>query len=140
MSTVTRTFAGWMCRTPRWAFPAFCLALGVVLAGAMAVGGAPAAACWVVLGLMVVYGGFLYVFAPRSEVVSLMTGDARDERQRSINERASAAAFAVLVVVILGGFVVTTAAGSDLAQVFADLSALTGLTWVTALVVLTRRG
>jgi hypothetical protein len=92
-----------------------------------------------VVGVFVVYGGLLYALSPRSEVASLMSGDARDERQRSINEKASAASFSVLVVVFVLGFLVTTATGNDLAVVFSTLSAFAGLTWVTALVVLTRR-
>ena len=139
MSTVSRGFTSWMCRVPRWAFPAFCVALGLVLAGAMALGGQGAASWWVV-GVLVVYGALLYAFSSRSEVVSLMSGEAADERQRSINEKASAASFSVLVVVLVLGFVVTTATGSDLAVAFSILSAFSGLTWVSALVVLTRRG
>ena len=92
------------------------------------------------LALFAAYGVFLFAFSPRSEVVALMSGDARDERQRSINEKASAATFTVLVVVLVGGFLVTTAIGSDLASVFSGLSAFAGLTWLTALIVLTRRG
>jgi hypothetical protein len=127
-----------MCRLPRWVFPMFCVALGLVLAGAMALGGDGEA--WWVVGLFVVYGGLLFVLSPRSEVASLMSAEAGDERQRSINEKASAASFSVLVVALVLGFLVTTATGSDLAPVFSTLSALSGLTWVTALVVLTRRG
>lgn len=138
MSTVGRSFNAWMCQVPRWGFPVFSIGLGVVLAGAMALGGQPGG--WWVIGLFVVYGVALYVLAPHSEVASLMTGETGDERQRSINEKASAATFAVLVVVLVGGFVVTTALGSDLAVLFSSLSAFAGLTWLTALVVLTRRG
>jgi uncharacterized membrane protein len=127
-----------MCRLPRWAFPVFSVALGLVLAGAMDVGG-QAGGLWVI-ALFVVYGAVLSALSAHSEVASLLTGEARDERQRSINDQASAAAFSVLVVVLVVGFVVTTALGSDLAMVFSGLSALAGLTWLTALVVLTRRG
>jgi uncharacterized membrane protein len=139
MSTVSKSLTSWMCRAPRWAFPVFCVAFGLVLAGAMALGGAGAAAWWVV-GVFVVYGALLYAFSTRSEVVSLMSGETGDERQRSINEKASAASFSVLVVVLVLGFAVTTATGSDLAVTFSTLSGFSGLTWVTALVVLTRRG
>jgi len=138
MSTVTRGFTRWLCRTPRWGLPVLCLALGLLMAGAMAVGDRSGG--WWVLAVFVVYGAFLYAFSPRSEVVSLMNGEAGDERQRSINEQASAVTFAILVVVLVGGFLVATAAGSDLAYVFSSLSAFSGLTWLTALVVLTRRG
>jgi uncharacterized membrane protein len=139
MSKVSKSLTSWMCRAPRWAFPVFCVALGLVLAGAMALGGEGAAAWWVV-GVFVVYGSLLYVFSTRSEVVSLMSGETGDERQRSINEKASAASFSVLVVVLVLGFAVTSATGSDLAVTFSTLSGFSGLTWVTALVVLTRRG
>jgi len=139
MSTVARRgFAQWMCQQPRWMFPVFSVVLGLVLAGALWIGGEPGA--WWVIGLFVAYGGVLYLLSPHSEVASLLTGDARDERQRSINERASAATFMVLVWVLVGGFVVTIAMGSDLAYAFSSLSAFAGLTWLTALVVLTRRG
>lgn len=139
MSTVSRSLTSWMCRAPRWAFPVFCVVLGFVLAGAIALGGDTEAWWWVV-GVFVVYGALLYVFSPRSEVVSMMSGETGDERQRSINEKASAASFSVLVLVLVLGFMVTTATGSDLAVAFSTLSAFAGLTWVTALVVLTRRG
>jgi uncharacterized membrane protein len=138
MSTVTRGLAQWVCRTPRWALPLFSLALGLALAGAMALGGQPGG--WWVLALFAAYGAFLYAFAPRSEVVGLISGDARDERQRSINEKASTATLTVLVWTLVLGFLVTTALGSDLAVAFSSLSALAGLTWLAALVVLTRRG
>jgi hypothetical protein len=117
-----------------------CVVLGLILAGAMLIGGESLGVAGAALAVMVVYGAVLYAFSPRSEVFSLLSGEARDERQRSINDRASAASFAVLVVVFVGAFVVTTALGSDLSMVFADLSAFAGLTWVTALIVLTRRG
>jgi uncharacterized membrane protein len=123
---------------PRWGFPVFSIAMGLVLAGAMAVGGQSGG--WWVVGLFVVYGVGLYLLSPHSEVASMLAANTGDERQRSINEKASTATFAVLVVVLVGGFVVTTALGSDLAVVFSALSAFTGLTWLTALVVLTRRG
>jgi uncharacterized membrane protein len=138
MSTAARSLRGWMCRAPRWAFPALCLTLGLLLAGAMALGGQGQDSWWVV-GVFVLYAAFLFVFGSRSEVVSLMSGDAQDERQRSINEKASAASFAVLVAVFALGFVVTVVTGSDLATTFSRLSAFSGLTWVTALVVVTRR-
>jgi uncharacterized membrane protein len=141
MSTVTKGtkgFAHWMCRTPRWALPLVLVGLGALLAGAMALGGQSGG--WWVLAVFAAYGAFLFALSPRSEVVALMSGGAGDERQRSINEKASAATFSVLVVVLVGGFVVTTALGSDLAGVFSALSAFAGLTWLTALVVLTRRG
>ena len=139
MSTVARRGLGqWMCQQPRWMFPVSSVALGLVLAGALWIGDQPGA--WWVIGLFVAYGVVLYALSPHSEVASLLTGDARDERQRSINEKASAATFMVLVWVLVGGFVVTMAMGSDLAFVFSSLSAFAGLTWLAALVVLTRRG
>jgi Na+/H+ antiporter NhaD/arsenite permease-like protein len=123
---------------PRWGFPVFCVVLGLVLAGAMWAGGQPGG--WWVLGLFVAYGGVLFFLSPRSEVASLLTGEARDERQRSINDRATAATGMVLIWVLVIAFVVSVAVGSDLAFVFSALSALAGLTWLTALLVLTRRG
>ncbi len=137
MSTVSRGFAHWVCRAPRWALPLLALVLGVLLAAAMAVGGRPGG--WWVLALFVAYGGFLYAFSPRSEVVGLMSGEARDERQRSINEKASTATLMVLFWALVGAFVVASALGSDLAVVFSSLCAFAGLTWLTALVVVSRR-
>ena len=124
MSTVTRSVSHWLCRVPRWGFPVFALVLGLVLAGAMALGGQTG--WWGVVLAFLVYGVLLFVLSPHSEVAALMAGDARDERQRSINEKASTATFAVLVVVLVGGFVVTTAVGSDLAVVFSGLSGSPG--------------
>lgn len=139
MSTVARRgFAHWMCQVPRWALPAISVALGLLLAGALWIGDQPGG--WWVIALFVAYAVFLYALSPRSEVVALMSGEARDERQRSINERATALTGNVLIWVLVGGFLVTTAVGSDLAVVFSSLSAFAGLTWLTALVVLTRRG
>ena len=128
MSTTDKGFAHWVCRSPRWVLPLFCLALGFLLAGAMALGDQPGG--WAALAVLAAYGAFLYVFSPRSEVVGLMSGEARDERQRSINEKASTATLTVLVVSLVIGFVVTTALGSDLAVVFSSLSAFAGLTWI----------
>ena len=137
-TTVARRGLGyWLCRAPRWALPVFSLSLGLVLAGAMALGHQSGG--WWVLALFAAYGAFLYAFSPRSEVVSLMSGEARDERQRAINEKASTATLHVMVWVLVGGFLLTTALGSDLAVVFSGLSALAGLTWLTALIVVSRR-
>jgi hypothetical protein len=139
MSTVARRgLAQWMCQAPRWVLPVFSVALGLVLAGALWIGGQPGA--WWVIALFVAYAAFLYALSPRSEVIALMNGEARDERQRSINEKATAVTGQVLIWVLVGGFLVTTAMGSDLAAVFSSLAAFAGLTWLTALVVLTRRG
>jgi uncharacterized membrane protein len=137
MSTVGRGFTHWLCRAPRWALPVFAVALGLVLAAAMALGDQPGG--WWVVALFAAYGAFLYAFSPRSEVVGLMSGEARDERQRSINEKASTATLMVLVWTLVTCFVVTTALGSDLAVVFSSLSAFAGVTWLTALVVVSRR-
>jgi hypothetical protein len=127
-----------MCQVPRWALPVFALALGLVLAGALWISDQPGS--WFVIGLFAAYAVVLYAFSPRSEVIALMNGEARDERQRSINERATAFTGNALVCVLVGGFLVTTAIGSDLALVFSLLCAFGGVTWLTALVVLTRRG
>jgi Predicted membrane protein (DUF2178) len=128
----------WMCRAPRWALPVFSLVLGLVLAGALWISDQPGS--WFVIGLFTAYAVFLYAFSPRSEVIALMNGEVRDERQRSINEKATAFTGNALIWVLVGAFLVTTVAGSDLALVFSLLCAFAGLTWLTALVVLTRRG
>jgi len=139
MSTAAeRGVRQWLCSAPRWALPVFSLVLGLVLATALWVGDQPGS--WFVIGLFAAYAVFLYALAPRSEVIALMNGEARDERQRSINERATAFTGNALIWVLAGAFVLTTAIGSDLAVVFSLLCAFAGLTWLTALVVLTRRG
>jgi hypothetical protein len=116
----------------------FSVVLGLVLAAALWISDQPGS--WFVIGLFVAYAVVLYAFSPRSEVVALMNGEARDERQRSINERATAFTGNALIWVLVGAFLVTTAIGSDLALVFSLLCAFAGLTWLGALVVLTRRG
>ena len=49
MSTLSKGFAQWLCRTPRWGLPLFSLVLGAKLAGAPALGGQPGG--WWVLAL-----------------------------------------------------------------------------------------
>ncbi|HET8663068.1 MAG TPA: DUF2178 domain-containing protein, partial [Nocardioides sp.] len=122
-----------MCRAPRWALPVFSVVLGLVLAAALWISDQPGS--WFVIALFVAYAVLLYVFSPRSEVVALMNGEARDERQRSINERATAFTGNALIWVLVGAFLVTTVMGSDLALVFSLLCAFAGLTWLGALVV-----
>jgi Na+/H+ antiporter NhaD/arsenite permease-like protein len=92
--------------------------LGFILAGAMWLGGQRD--LWWVVAIFVVYAAFLFVMSPRSEVIALMSGEARDERQRSINEKATAATGGVLILVLVGGFLVATVLGSDTAMVFAN--------------------
>jgi hypothetical protein len=93
---------------------------------------------WAV-GVMVAYAIFLAVFSGRSEVVGMMSGQTADERARSINTRAAAAMGNVLIVVLVAGTIVSLAVNGPYTNVFSTLSAVSGLSWLGALVVLSRR-
>jgi hypothetical protein len=122
----------------RWVVPVFCVVMGVIVFAAQAanddVGGG-----LVSLGIIWGYGLLLILTSRRSETVSLLRGEVPDERAEWIQLRAAAMTCYVLVAVLVGGFVVALARSSGQVDLWARLSALTGLTYLGSVLWFRRR-
>lgn len=92
------------------------------------------------LFIMLGYGAVLLVGHRRVEALALLGGSISDERQHDITQRALAFTANVLVIAVLGGFLVTLAMESDLAEVFAGLAALGGAAFLGGIVWHSTRG
>lgn len=140
MPTSTEGVPSWPARIQRsrWATPIFAVAFGLVaLAIQVArgdVGGGIGS-----LVIMSLYAVFLVAFGGRIEVVSLLRGDARDERASHLQLRALAATASVLIPVLVGGFLVELARGASDLGVWTGLCAFSGVTFGLSLAVLSRR-
>jgi hypothetical protein len=88
-----------------------------------------------VIGLLIMlaYGAVLLIGRSRSEGVALLAGEVTDERREQLMLRSLAFTANVLVTVLVVGFLVTLAMESDLATVFAALSAVGALTFVVGI-------
>lgn len=88
-----------------------------------------------VIGLLIMlaYGAVLLIGRRRSEGVALLAGEVTDERREQLVLRSLAFTANVLVAVLVGGFLVTLAMESDLANVFAALSAVGALAFVVGI-------
>ena len=95
----------------RWAMPAFCLFLAVLIFGAFALGGR--AADGIAPALILVAVGAVFAFGGRSETLRGIGGQDRDERWDMIDRRATWFAGVVLVVVLIGAWLVELARGHD---------------------------
>jgi hypothetical protein len=122
----------------RWLVPGFAVVFGLAVFVIQAVNGDPAGGV-VSLAIMLGYGGILVATSRHSETVSLLRGEVPDERAEQIQLKAAAMTCYVLVTVLVGGFVVCLATGSDQINVWARLSALTGLTYLASLLWVRRR-
>ena len=122
----------------RWVTPGFGVALGIVLFAIQAANGAPG---WglVSFAILAGYSAVLFLLGRRSEFVSLLRGDPTDERAGLIQLRAAAITCNVLIAVLVGGTLVAIARESSAAAIWGCLSAVAGVTWVLALL-LVRRG
>jgi membrane associated rhomboid family serine protease len=138
MSTTDRPNLLLRINRSRWTVPAFAVVFGVTVLAIQAANGDPAGGV-VSLGIMLVYAGILVVTSRHSETVSLLRGEVPDERAELIQLRAAAMTCYVLVTVLVAGFVVSLARGSDQVSVWANLSALTGLTYLASLLWVRRR-
>ena len=116
----------------RWVVPVFALVFGVTVFAVQAANGDPAGGL-VSLGIMLGYGLVLVLTSRRSETAALLRGETADERAEWIQIRAAAVTCYVLVTVLVAGFLVCLARGSDAINIWARLSALTGLTYLISL-------
>ena len=138
MSTADRPNLLLRLNRSRWTVPGFAVVFGVTVFAIQAANGEPAGGL-VSLGIMLAYAGILVVTSRHSETVSLLRGEVPDERAEQIQLRAAAMTCYVLVTVLVAGFVVCLAQGSDQVTVWANLSALTGLTYLASLLWVRRR-
>ena len=122
----------------RWGMPAFCLFLGGLVLGALALGdnlgdGLRAFALFVVVAAVFALG------AGRSETISALGGPGRDERWAMIDLRATALSGLVVVLVLIGAWLVELARGHD-GSPYGEIMAVGGLSYVVAVAVLRWRG
>jgi hypothetical protein len=121
----------------RWFMPVFCLLLGVLAAGALALGGQRSSAVFSLILFAVIAA--VLAFGGRSETLRQLRGDGRDERWARIDLAATALTGLVLVAVIIAACFYEWANGRD-GSPYTQLGAIGGLSYVLALVVLARRG
>lgn len=121
----------------RWFMPVFCVALGLLTAGALELGGQREDAVF----SLILFGVIAAVLAlgGRSETVRQLRGDGRDERWARIDLAATALTGLVLITVIIAACFYEWANGRD-GSPYTQLGALGGVSYVVALVVLARRG
>jgi len=90
--------------------------------------------------VMAAYGVFMAIGRRRSEAVSLLAGEASDERQREISSRALSATAQVLIIAILVGALIGMAVDAVWTWAFTGLAAVSAVVFTTAVAVLSRRG
>ncbi|MGI8572203.1 MAG: hypothetical protein ACR2L9_06200 [Solirubrobacteraceae bacterium] len=117
----------------RWFFPAFCVALGVIVLAAMWIGGQPGAGLFS-LGVMTALGA-VFLLGGRSETIRGLRGDGRDERFAMIDLKATAAAGLVVILTLIIAFLVEVAEGHS-GNPYAWLAAIAGLAYTVAIVFL----
>jgi drug/metabolite transporter (DMT)-like permease len=120
-----------------WHVPAFTVALGVVCATAIWVGGDRAGALGA-LAIMAVLAGVL-VLGGRSELVRGLRGDGRDEYWARLDLRASLFGGYVALTAIIAMCLWEWAHGRD-GTPYAQLGALAGVGYLAAVAVLRWRG
>lgn len=115
--------------------------LGLVLGLAMAGAAIASDRLWLgiaMLGIMVVFVGFLVFGSRLSDTVALLGDDIHEERHVQIHQRASLITLNILGLVLVGGTIVDIARGGD-GNPWALLCFVGGLTYVASLIVLSRR-
>lgn len=116
----------------KWIVPIFGVGLAVLIAAAeLARHGSPAEAL-VAFVIVAGYAIALRILQSRSDVASLLSGMAADERWASINSRALGAAAQVVAVVLVIAFVVIQFGGGD-ATPYAAIGAVFGVSYLGAL-------
>ncbi len=95
----------------RW-LPVWQMTLGVVISGAIAIGGNLTAAL-VNLGIFAVFSALFYFGAGGSETLGGIAEPGRDERWALIHQRAMALTGTVLALALIGAWVVDLARGGD---------------------------
>jgi hypothetical protein len=117
----------------KWTVPIFCIAAGLVMLGANAVGHQLVWGFWS-LGVMSAFG-LAVLLGGRSETVRGLRGDGRDERFAMLDLRATAYTGLALIVAILVAFVVAVARGGS-GEPYDWLGAIGGLAYLGSVVVL----
>jgi hypothetical protein len=120
----------------RWFMPLFSLFLGVLVAGALAIGGETTGALFS-FGLFVAIAA-LFFFGRRSETLQGLGGPGRDERWALIDLTATALAGTVLILAVIGCFLYEVANGRD-GSPYAQLGAVAGVAYIIAVAVLRAR-
>jgi hypothetical protein len=120
----------------RWFLPAFTVVLGVALGGAQWKGGdrqtgLTSMAFFAVIAAVLALGG-------RSETIRMIRGDGRDERWARIDLAATALAGLTAITAIIVACGWEWAHGRD-GTPFVQLGALSGVSYIVALVVLGKR-
>jgi hypothetical protein len=120
----------------RWFMPVFCLLLGGLSAGALALGGERSSAVFSLILFAVIAA--VFALGGRSETIRQLRGDGRDERWARIDLAATALSGLVLIVVILAACFYEWAHGRDGAP-YTQLGAVAGVSYLAALAILARR-
>jgi hypothetical protein len=111
----------------RWWMPAFCVFLGLLIAGAFLLGDDPWMALWG-FGVMAALAALVF-FGRRSETLQGLSGPGRDERWAMIDLSASAFAGLVLITAIIGLWLFEIASGRD-GNPYGVLGALAGVAYI----------
>jgi hypothetical protein len=122
----------------RWTVPAVALGIGGLFFVAAALGGQPGMGAGMFL-VMAVYASILWAFGGRSDTLGVLRGRAPDERLAGFSLAATASAGIAATLVSLGGFAWRLARGED-ASAFALVAAVSGASYLAALLWFQRRG
>lgn len=117
----------------KWLVPLVGLVLGLLIAAAELVRDASPAEAAISFAIVAGYALAVRALQSRSDVASLLSGLARDERWESINLRALSLAAQVLAVVLVGAFLVAQFRGGD-STPYAWVGAVFGATYLGSLV------
>jgi hypothetical protein len=120
----------------RWWLPVWCLGVGIVIAGAQALGGDEGLAA-ITFALFVLTAA-AFGIAERSETLRGLGGSEGDERFAGIERSAMAFAGRIMALAVIVGWVVELARGNDGIQYAWVLGAGT-IAYLAAAVVLRRR-
>ena len=121
----------------KWFLPGFFLFGGLVVFGALWIGGHPGTGA-VSLALMA-GSGLLILLAGRSETIRGLRGDGRDERFAQIDLRATAAAGSVLILALIAAWLTQIASGHT-GRPYDWLLAVAGLAYIFAVAFFRWRG
>ena len=119
-------------REPRWWFVVYAVGLGVLVAGAEALGGRPIRALFVVP--LFLLAGLAMSYTPWGT----LRARSQDERERSVSQEAMAISGSVLTGVVVTGFIVQLARGADTA-LWSFLCFVGGMSYVIGLALADRR-
>ena len=121
----------------KWFLPAFCVALGGAVLTAQWIGGDLHGG---LLSLALLSGfGLLILVSGRSETVRGLRGDARDERFRQIDIRATAFAGTILVLTLTAVWLIELGRGRS-GSPYSELMAVGGVAYLAAIAFMRWRG